>query len=147
MDKLIFPPFECRTTTQDGKTSIFDIIRRKYIVLTPEEWVRQHLIHFLINQMKYPKSLISIEDGLKVNKMVKRSDVITYNQKGETFLLVECKSSKVKLTQKSMDQVSNYNQNYKAKFLAITNGLDIYVCKMDYIQKKAVFLTEFPVFE
>lgn len=147
MDKLIFPPFEYRFRENDGKKTIFDVIRRKFLVLTPEEWVRQHLIHYLINTLKYPKSLISVEDGMKVNRMNKRSDVIVYNQKGEIFLLVECKSIYIKLTQKSMDQVSMYNQKYKAKFIAITNGLEVYTCKMDYANKKAQFLSKFPDFE
>jgi len=147
MDKLIFPPFEYKIKRNDGKASIFDLIRRKYIVLTPEEWVRQHLIHFLINHREYPKSLISVEDGLKINKMAKRSDLVVYNKQGEIFMLIECKSAKVKLTQKSMDQASIYNQKYKAQYLGLTNGLEIIICKMDYDQKKSVFLDGFPVFE
>lgn len=147
MSKLIFPPFEYKTKQIDGKTAIFDIIRKKYIIVTPEELVRQHLVHYLINQMKYPKSLISVEDGMKVNKMIKRSDLVVYNQSGHIFLAIECKSAKVKLTQKSMDQLSVYNQHYKASFLALTNGLDVYICKIDYDNKKIDFLDNFPKFQ
>ena len=114
MDNFIFPTFDYKTKRIHGKTSIFDLVRKKYIQLTPEEWVRQHLIQFLINQLNYPKSLIAVEDGHKVNKMAKRSDVVVYDRNGKIFMLIECKSAKVKLTQKSMDQASLYNQKYKA---------------------------------
>ena len=147
MDELIFPPFESRIKKNNGKTVIFDVIRKKFTVVTPEEWVRQHLIHFLINQMKYPKSLILVEDGMKVNKMIKRSDVVIYNRSGEIFLAVECKSTRVKLTQKSMDQLSVYNQHYKANYLVLTNGLQLYVCKMDYIGGNSEFMDQFPEFK
>jgi hypothetical protein len=146
MDKLLFPPFESRIKKINGKTAIFDIIRKKFIVITPEEWVRQHLIHFLINQMKYPKSLFLVEDGMKVHKMIKRSDVVIYNRKGEIFLAVECKSTRVKLTQKSMDQLSVYNQHYKADYLVLTNGLQLYICKMDYTSGNSEFIDQFPEF-
>lgn len=145
-DHLIFPPFDIKIKKIDGKTTIFDIIRKKYIVLAPEEWVRQHLIHFLINNLKYPKSLISVEDGMNVNKMQKRSDVVVYDRNGALFLVVECKSAKVKLTQKSMDQLSSYNQYYKATYLALTNGLQLFVCRVDYTNKSIEFIDQFPQF-
>lgn len=143
----MFPPFERRLKKTNGKHTIFDIIRKKYIVLTPEEWVRQHLIHYLINQLNYPKSLISVEDGMKVNKMIKRSDVVVYNRNGEIFLVVECKSTKIKLNQKSMDQLSIYNQHYKSNYIALTNGLKIFVCQIDYEIKKPLFINHFPEFD
>ncbi len=143
----MFPPFEFRVKKTNGKHAIFDIIRKKYIVLTPEEWVRQHLIHYLINQLNYPKSLISVEDGMKVNKMIKRSDVVVYNRNGEIFLVVECKSTKIKLTQKSMDQLSIYNQHYKSDYIALTNGLKVFVCQIDYKNKKPLFINHFPEFD
>jgi hypothetical protein len=146
MNELIFPPFEYRIKHINGKKSIFDIIRKKYIVLTPEEIVRQHLVHYLINIKKYPRSLISVEDGMKVNRMMKRSDVVVYDQSGAVFLAAECKSTRIKLNQKSMDQLSIYNQHYKASYLALTNGLDIYICKIDYATKKATFIDNFPDF-
>ncbi len=146
MDSLIFPPFEYRINQIHGKKAVFDILRRKYIILTPEEWVRQHLIHYLINHMKYPKSLISVEDGMKVNKMTKRSDAIVFDREGGLFLVVECKSTKIKLTQKSMDQLSIYNQHYRAEYLALTNGLQVYICKMDYQNKTSSLVDYFPEF-
>lgn len=147
MDELVFPPFEYNLRNENGKVAIFDIIRKKHIILTPEEWVRQHLVHYFIDQLKYPKSLISVEDGLKVNKMQKRSDLIIYNREGEVFLVVECKSPKIKLRQNSMIQLSTYNQTYNSKYLALTNGLQVYVCKMDYKNKKVSYLDQFPPFK
>ena len=146
MEKLIFPPFEYKLGTKQGKVSIFDIIRKKHIILTPEEWVRQNLVHYFINQLDYPKSLISVEDGLKVNKMQKRSDIIIYNRLGKVFMVVECKSAKIKLNQNSMIQLSTYNQNYNAEYIALTNGLQIYVCRMDYKNKTSDYIDQFPPF-
>ena len=146
MEKLVFPTFKYKIRNENGKVAIFDIIRKKYIILTHEEWVRQHLIHYFINQMNYPKSLISVEDGLKVNKMQKRSDIIIYNRTGKLFMVVECKSTKIKLNQNSMIQLSTYNLKYNSEYLALTNGLQVYVCKMNYNEKKADYLTQFPPF-
>ncbi len=146
MEELIFPTFEYKLRKHKGKLAIFDIIRKKYIFLTPEEWVRQHLVHYLINQLKYPKSMISVEDGLKVNKMQKRSDIIIHNRHGKVFMVVECKSAKIKLNQNSMIQLSTYNQSYKAEYIALTNGLKVYVCKIDYEKKNADYIERFPEF-
>lgn len=146
MDNLIFPSVNFRISKGGSKTTVFDVIRRKFIVLTPEEWVRQHLVHYMINQLKYPKSLINVEDGLRVNKMQKRSDVVIHDRNGKVFMIVECKSFKVKLKQDAMDQLSNYNQRYKAAFLALTNGKGLFVCQMDYETKKANFISGFPEF-
>lgn len=146
MVDLIFPPFDYRISRDAGKVCIFDVIRRKKIVVTPEEWVRQHLIHYFIDHLKYPKSLIGVEDGLKFNKMQKRSDVVVYNRDGSIFMVVECKSYKIKLQQAAMDQLSAYNQLYQAKFLAITNGLNFRICEMNYEQKKWVLVSDFPVY-
>lgn len=147
MVELIFPPFNYRIRQEDDKDYIFDIIRHKFLVITPEEWVRQHLIHFLINDLSYPKALTKVEDGLRVNKMQKRSDVVVYNRDGSVFMLIECKSHKTKLDQKVMDQLSNYNLKYKAAYLAITNGKKVYICKMDYGKRNAEFINEFPEYK
>lgn len=144
MEKLIFPPFEHRIKIIHGKKTIFDVLRKKYIVLTPEEWVRQHLIHYLINYLHYPKPMMSAEDSLKFNKMMKRSDLIVYNRYGKVFLAVECKAEHIKLGQKSMNQLSVYNQHYKAQYLALTNGKSLIVCQMDYLKNSTQFLDTFP---
>ncbi|MFD2999486.1 type I restriction enzyme HsdR N-terminal domain-containing protein [Pontibacter toksunensis] len=111
---------------------IFDAIRRKYVVLTPEEWVRQHFVHYLINTLSYPKSLISIERGANYNKLQKRSDLCVYNQEGKPHLLVECKASSVPITQEVVKQVSVYNRTLRAQFVAITNGLEHFCWQVDF---------------
>lgn len=147
MEELIFPPFKYRFHQENNKPMLFDIIRHKFLVITPEEWVRQHLIHYLINHLNYPKALIKVEDGIKVNKMQKRSDVVVFDRNGEVFMLIECKSHKIKLDQKVMDQLSNYNKKYRATHLSITNGKEVYVYKMDYKNKGAQFLNGFPEYK
>ncbi len=144
MEQLIFPPFECQLKRSGNKVWIFDILRKKNVVLTPEEWVRQHLVHYLIHHLKYPKALTTLEDALKYNQLQKRSDVVVYTKDGKVFMVIECKSAKVPLTQKSFNQLSVYNQHYKAEYLAITNGLGFYICRMDYEAKSYTFLDEFP---
>jgi hypothetical protein len=147
MVELIFPSFNYQLSSDAGKVSIFDMIRKKKIVLTPEEWVRQHLIHFLIDHLGYPKSLIAVEDGLQVNKMRKRSDVVVYTRQGGIFMVVECKSYKIQLQQAAMDQLSAYNQRYQSKYLAITNGLSVMICEMNYELKNWVMIHDFPAYK
>lgn len=126
---------------------ILDLIRKKYVVLTPEEWVRQHFVHFLISQMKYPKSLFKIESGLKFNKIQKRSDILIYNRQGKSWMVVECKSPDIKLTQKAFNQIAVYNMTIGAKYLAVTNGLVHYCCEASKALDEATFLSDFPEFE
>jgi len=147
MEELIFPPFKYRINQENNRSLLFDIIRHKYLVITPEEWVRQHLIHYLISHLDYPKALIKVEDGLKVNKMQKRSDVVVYDRDGKVFMIIECKSHKIKLDQKVMDQLSNYNKKYKASYLAITNGKEVFIAEMDYVKNKSDFINRFPEYK
>lgn len=123
MIRLNLPEIECNIRKNKGKVEIFDVIRRKFIILTPEEWVRQHVIHFLINERQYPKALMRIEGGLAYNKLNKRSDIVIYNRQGQPYLLVECKTFQRDLTQAAMNQASVYNQQLKARYIMITNGL------------------------
>lgn len=138
MVKLDLPGFDYQISKAEGKIWIFDIIRKKRIVLTPEEWVRQHIVHFFINQLKYPKSLIKIESGLKYNQLQKRSDVVVYDREGKPWLLMECKSPEQKLSQQTIMQASVYNQNVKAKYISVSNGMK-HVC---YEVKENVSETE-----
>lgn len=127
MKKLNLPPFDYKIKTENSDNRIFDIIRKKYFLLTPEEWVRQHFIHYLINHCYYPRSLISIETGLKYNKLRKRSDIIVYDKSGSPFLLVECKSADIRISKKAVFQVATYNQTVQAPFLVVTNGMG-FIC-------------------
>ena len=146
MNRLNLPAFEYKIKKEAGKIWILDSIRRKYVVLTPEEWVRQHFIHYLINDFKYPKSLFRVESGLKYNNMSKRSDIVIHNRQGNAWMLVECKSPDIKLTQKAFNQVAVYNMTIGAKYLAVTNGMAHYCCEAKTAEQEAAFLTEFPQF-
>lgn len=145
MQSLNLPPFEYKIREINGKAAIFDILRKKYIILTPEEWVRQHFIHFLITHYNYPKSLIKVESGLKFNQMQKRSDIIVYNSSGEIFLLIECKAADLAISQKNFEQVASYNLTLKAKYIALTNGLKHFVCSVDHENKKYEFMNDLPL--
>lgn len=123
MVKLDLPGFDYQVSKAEGKIWIFDIIRKKRVVLTPEEWVRQHIVHFFINQLNYPKSLIKIESGLSYNQLQKRSDVVVYDRTGSPWLLMECKSPGLQLNQNVVMQAAVYNQNIRAKYIAVSNGM------------------------
>ncbi len=144
MQKLNFQSYNFRFKNSENKVSIFDVIRKKFIILTPEEWVRQHVIHFLIEEKKYPKSLINVEKILKVNGLDKRYDIVVFNNDGSIYILVECKSPKVRISQHTFDQIARYNLSMKADFLMVTNGLNHYFCKMDLENEKYTFLKETP---
>lgn len=131
---------------EEGKVWIFDIIRKKYIVLTPEEWVRQHFVHFLIKELNYPKSLFRIEGALAYNRMQKRSDILIRDREGKPWMLVECKAPDIKLTQRAFNQIAVYNMTIGAKFLAVTNGMVHFCCEAPKPGEDTRFLPDFPVF-
>ncbi len=147
MQSLNLPPFDFKLGTLDGKTTIFDPIRKKYLVLTPEEWVRQHIVNFLTVELQYPRSLIKLEGQLHYNQMPRRSDVVTFNRSGNPHMLVECKAPGVKISQKVFDQAATYNAILKAKFLVVTNGLKHYCCEIDHERAAFIFLEAIPSFE
>jgi hypothetical protein len=146
VNKLNLPAFNPALKKEQGKVYIFDNIRKKYVVLTPEEWVRQHFINYLIQELKYPKSLFRIEGSISYNKLQKRSDILIYNRHGKPWMLIECKSPTIKLSQKAFNQVAVYNMTIGAEYIAVTNGM-IHYC---YVAMKAgeevKFLDEFPQF-
>jgi hypothetical protein len=145
MTTLNFPEYAAAIKPVGGKTMIFDPIRKKYVTLTPEEWVRQHLIHYLITEKQYPASLVSVETSLKYALTGKRSDLIIYNRNGQALLLAECKAPNVAVTQKAFEQISVYHQKINAHILLITNGLTHYCMAMEP-GRPARFLTEIPDF-
>ncbi len=146
MFKLNLPDFNLTIRKEDGKVWIFDMIRKKYIVLTPEEWVRQHFIHYLIHERKYPKSLFRIEGSLTYNKLQKRSDIVVHDRDGKPWMLVECKAPNVKLTQKAFNQVAVYNMSIGARFVAVTNGMVQYCFEASVSGSEPKHLTKFPEF-
>ncbi|MCP1994700.1 type I restriction enzyme HsdR N-terminal domain-containing protein [Flavobacterium sp. HSC-61S13] len=147
MQKLNFPSFEFRFKNTKNKLAIFDIIRKKFIQLTPEEWVRQHLVHDLIFNKNYPQQLINVEKVIKINDLTKRYDVVVFKPNGEIFLLVECKAPEVKITQSTFDQIARYNLLLQADLLYISNGLNHYFCQMDFELEKYHFLSELPIYQ
>lgn len=147
MQRLNFPSYTFRFKNSENKVSIFDEIRKKFIILTPEEWVRQHVVWFLLEEKKYPKSLINVEKILKVNWLRKRYDIVVYNPDGSIFVLIECKAPEIKIAQATFDQIARYNMTLKAEFLMVTNGMNHYFCQMDFENEKYVFLKELPHFE
>ena len=144
MQKLNFPEYNFRFKSSENKPLVFDEIRKKFVVLTPEEWVRLHVIQFLLKEKYYPKSLINVEKQLKLNNTTKRYDVVTFNNDGSIFLIVECKSPSVQITQATFDQIARYNLALKAEYLMVSNGLEHYFCQMDFEAGRYVFLKEIP---
>ena len=147
MRQLNFSKYQFRFKNSENKVAIFDAIRKKFIALTPEEWVRQHVVQFLLEEKKYPKSLINVEKVLKVNGLRKRYDVVVYNSDGSIFILVECKAPEIKIAQATFDQIATYNMTLNAQFLMVTNGLNHYFCQMDFENEKYQFLAELPIYE
>ena len=144
MQKLNLPIYHFKLKKDKNKTYIFDQIRKKYMVLTPEEWVRQHFVKYLVDEKKYPISLIAIEKQLTINNLKKRSDILVFNANGKPDVIVECKSPSVKITQDTFDQIARYNLKLQANYLVVTNGLEHFYCKMDYEKETYIFLKEIP---
>ncbi len=147
MQSLNLPPYQFKLKQHGLRTHIFDAVRKKYVVLTPEEWVRQNFIQFLVQEKKFPSSLIAVEAGLKYNQLQKRMDVLIYDKQGSPLLMVECKAPEVKITQDVFDQIARYNMVFKVKYLVVTNGLHHFCCLMDYSNNSYVYLEQIPIFE
>lgn len=148
MEKLNLPEISASIRPgKNGKAEIFDLIRKRYVRLTPEEWVRQHFIHYMTGHLGYPASLIVVEAALKYNNMVKRFDILAYRTDGQPCLVVECKSPAIGITQAVFDQAAMYNMTLSVGFLAVTNGLVHYACKIDHKNRTWSFLPDMPAFE
>jgi hypothetical protein len=144
MQQLNFPLFEFKVRNQNNRQEIFDPARHKYVTLTPEEWVRQHVISFLLINKGYPISIIGVEKQLLLNKKTKRFDLVVYKRNANPLLLVECKAPGVEITEKTFDQAARYNMLLKADYFLITNGLEHYSCRIDYENKQYIFIEEIP---
>jgi hypothetical protein len=144
MQDLNLPTYKFKLKSNENKTLIFDNLRKKYVVLTPEEWVRQHYVSYLIEEKKYPTSLIAIEKQLVINNRKKRTDILVFNSDGKPEIIVECKAPSIKLTQVTFNQIARYNLKLKANFLILTNGLEHFYCKMDFEKETYIFLKEIP---
>ncbi|MFJ1354538.1 type I restriction enzyme HsdR N-terminal domain-containing protein [Capnocytophaga canimorsus] len=144
MQKLNFYPYQFRFKNSENKTLIFDEIRKKFVVLQPEEWVRQHVVQFLIQEKSFPKSLINVEKELMINGLKKRYDIVVYKNTGEILLVVECKAPDILINQKVFDQVFRYNLSLQASVLMVTNGLQHYYAMIDYNSNKLLFMESLP---
>lgn len=144
MQQLQFPTYEFRFKNRENKLLIFDIIRKKFVVLTPEEWVRQHVVHHLVYDHNIPWSLINVEKQIKVNETTKRFDVVAFRSDGSIFLIVECKSPQINISQATFDQIARYNLAMQSQYLMVTNGLDHYFCRIDSEAGRYDFLKNLP---
>lgn len=126
--QLNFPTYNFKLKNLENGNYIFDIIRKKYVLLTPEEWVRQHLLHYMVSEMRCPASLVGVEKGLTVNRLKKRFDVLAYHTNGQPVMLAECKSPDIKLDESVFRQAAIYNTVFRVKLLLITNGLEHFFC-------------------
>jgi hypothetical protein len=144
MQTLQFPSFEYKIKTEKLQPYIFDEVRKKWLVLTPEEWVRQHLIHFLIQFKHFPSSLMQLEKQIKLNDTKKRFDLLVYNNHLQPMLLVECKAPHIELSQLVLDQILRYNLEIEAQIILITNGLNHMVYSYDKSEQKYTILQGIP---
>ncbi|MDF1672406.1 MAG: type I restriction enzyme HsdR N-terminal domain-containing protein [Vicingaceae bacterium] len=145
MEKLNLPQYPIKLKEEEGKKYIFDNIRKKYLVLTPEEWVRQNFIQYLIQDKKYPEGLILIEKGLKINELQKRADTLVYKGSAPS-VLIEFKAPKVKITQEVFEQIGRYNSIFKVPYLIVSNGLEHYCARIDFEQNSFEFLDRVPIY-
>lgn len=146
MKALNLPAYEFRIKTEESKTYIFDSVRRRFVLLTPEEWVRQNFMQYLATEKKYPKSLMAVEKQIKVNEKLFRFDLLIFNKQGKPLLIAEFKAPEVKITQNAFDQVVRYNMALKVERVIVSNGMQHYVCEIDYNINSYKFLKEVPEF-
>ena len=147
MADLNLPPFDIRIMERGGKRVVFDSLRRRYVSLTPEEWVRQHFVNYLTAHLGYPPSLLANEVELQVGQKRLRCDTIVYGKQAEPLMIVEYKAPRIPITQEVFDQISVYNLLLHVDYLLVSNGMQHYCCKMDYDHQKYLFLEDIPIYE
>ncbi len=147
MKELNLPEYSFRIIEQDGKKMILDKLRRKYVKLTPEEWVRQNFVQYLIREGKYPPGLIGIEVPAPYNKLKKRVDILIHDRTGRPVMIVECKSYDVPLDEPVFEQIATYNMKFRVPFLIVTNGIHHYACKLPGETRKPEYLYAIPLYE
>ena len=147
MQKLNFPNYTFRFKNSENKISIFDVIRKRFVVLQPEEWERQHCVHYLLTEKNYPKALINVEKELVLNHLKKRYEIVVFNMDGSIHLVVECKAPSITINQASFDQIARYNSTLNATYLMVTNGINHYYCQMDLENERYQFLNMIPEYQ
>jgi len=143
MQALNLPKYEFRFEKRDNQQFIFDSVRKKYILCTPEEWVRQHLIQYFIQEKAVPPGLISIEKAVQINNLSKRYDALIADKHGNPIVLIECKAPSVNISQKVFEQIAEYNLHFHVPYLFVSNGLSHYICKINE-ENKILFLKTMP---
>ena len=146
MNPLNLPEFKFKTQQSKGKTRIYDEIRKKYVALTPEEWVRQHIIRFLCEFKNYPPPLMAVETSVIINGLKQRADLVVYNRKGTPEMIVECKAPSVQITNQVFDQAARYNMTLNVSYLVISNGMNHFCAKLNYANNTYSFLKNIPDF-
>jgi hypothetical protein len=147
LKELNLPQYPFKITGKEGNEMILDPLRRKYVKLTEEEWVRQNFIQYLVNEGKYPAGLLGIEVLFRYNKLIRRVDILVHNRFGEPVMIVECKSPDIKIDEKVFDQIVCYNMRFKVPYIVVTNGIVNYACKVSHEEKKYEFLLVIPLYE
>lgn len=147
MEMLNLPRFQFKIKETEKGREIWDEFRKKYVMLTPEEWVRQHFLKFLNTYLKYPKPLLKTEFEIKYNKLKKRPDIVAYNNSGNPLMVVECKAPEVKISNDTFEQAAIYNQVLKARYLVITNGMDHFCCEQNTKTGTFEFVEKIPVYK
>lgn len=147
MQKLNLPEYEFRTRTEGDRSFVLDIFRKRYVLFTPEEEVRQRFARYLVEEKGYPASLILTEHTLKLNRMVRRCDILVHRPAGTPSVLVECKSPSVKISRETFDQAARYNMVFRVRYLMVTNGLKHYCCYIDFDHRKVRYLDAIPAYE
>ncbi len=143
---LNLPAYAVKLKNHSQRTQIFDRIRKKFVALTPEEWVRQHVVNYLIEHKNFPASRIAIESSLKYNQLLRRPDIVYYDSDLKPTLIVECKATDVKISQTTFDQIARYNMPLRVNYLLVTNGIKHFCCRMEYEKEEVIFLKELPDF-
>jgi hypothetical protein len=144
MQALNLPVYEAKLRTSDGRSSIFDPIRRRYVALTPEEWVRQHFVNYLCYHKGYPQSLMANEVQIQLHNTRKRCDTVLYRRDLTPLMIVEYKAPEIEITQTVFDQIMRYNMVLKVAYLVVSNGMQHYCCRMDYEKQSYTFLPDIP---
>ncbi|MDR0385590.1 MAG: type I restriction enzyme HsdR N-terminal domain-containing protein [Prevotellaceae bacterium] len=145
--QLQLPAFGHRIRKSEKGNMIFDPVRSKYVALTPEEWVRQNFLQYLIRIKKTPKNLIRVEMFIELNNLAKRSDIVVHSRQGTPILAVECKAPTVKITQSAFEQLARYNLQLNVPYLVVTNGISLYVCKFSETEQRYLFLDDIPEYD
>lgn len=147
MFALNLPLYPIKVINRTGRKAVFDVLRKKHVALTPEEWVRQQFVHFLLNEKHYPAGLVANEVSLQINGTSKRCDTVVYNRQAQPCVIVEYKAPHIEITQKVFSQICRYNLALKVDYLIVSNGLQHYCCKMEYATQSYSFLRNIPCYE